>query len=143
LGKELNGLTPIGLIGSKDQHSFLQLIVEGKRDKSVTFIKVRDVKPNLKVPDIDLRYLEESSIFNNINFGELLNLQADSTRDSLINRGIVVDEIEIDRVDESSIGELIIYYELLTSLVGTLLNIDTYNQNGVEESKKILIDRLS
>jgi len=56
----------------------------------------------------------------------------------VINRGIVVDEIEIDRVDESSIGELIIYYELLTSLVGTLLNIDTYNQNGVEESKKIL-----
>jgi glucose-6-phosphate isomerase len=46
------GLTPIGLIGPKDQHSFLQLIMEGTRDKSVTFIKVEDFHDNTTNPDI-------------------------------------------------------------------------------------------
>ncbi len=142
LGKEFNGLTPIGLIGSKDQHSFLQLIVEGKRDKSVTFIKVRDIPSNLAIPNINLEFLEDSNILNGVLFRDLINYQADSTRDALINREIAVDEIVIDSVDEVSIGELIFYYELLTSLVGILLNINTYNQNGVEDGKKILKERL-
>jgi len=142
LGKELNGLTPIGLIGSKDQHSFLQLIVEGRRDKSITFIKIENIPSQIAVPDINLKFLDNSDILNGIPFKDLINLQADSTRDALINRGIAVDEILIDTIDEVSIGELIFYFELLTSLVGILLNINTYNQNGVEEGKQILRDRL-
>jgi len=83
LGKEFNGLTPIGLIGSKDQHSFLQLIVEGKRDKSVTFIKVRDIPSNLAIPNVNLEFLEDSNILNGVLFRDLINYQADSTRDAL------------------------------------------------------------
>jgi len=48
------GLTPIGLIGPKDQHSFLQLIMEGTRDKSVTFIKIEDFHDNISIPNITL-----------------------------------------------------------------------------------------
>jgi len=141
LGKNLNGLTPIGLIGSKDQHSFLQLIVEGKRDKSITFIKIEDTSSLLKVPkDSPIPILEE---LNGVYFKDLIDMQLESTKESLLNRGVVVDEIIIDRVDEFSIGELIFYYELLTSLVGILLNINTYNQNGVEEGKRILKDKLN
>jgi glucose-6-phosphate isomerase len=51
------GVTPIGLIGPKDQHSFLQLIVEGTRDKSVTFIKIDDFENDLAVPNIFLSCL--------------------------------------------------------------------------------------
>jgi glucose-6-phosphate isomerase len=137
------GLTPIGLIGPTDQHSFLQLIVDGKRDKSVTFIKIKDFETDLKVPDVSLESLEELDIINNMNFSDLINLQADSIIESLESLGdIPLDVIELDRVDEQSIGKLIYYYELLTSLVAVMLDINAYDQPGVEDGKIILKNKL-
>jgi glucose-6-phosphate isomerase len=60
-----------------------------------------------------------------------------------ILKDIPIDEIIVPRVDERSMGELIYYYELLTSLVGQLINVDTYNQPGVELGKIILKNKLS
>ena len=140
LNSELNvGLTPIGLIGPTDQHSFLQLIVEGKRDKSVTFIKVKDFETTLKIPDISIEFLEKLDYINNTDFSSLINMQADSIIKSLSNDGnIPLDIIEIDKIDEETIGELFFYYELLTSMVAKLINVNAYDQPGVEEGKKIL-----
>jgi len=137
------GVTPIGLIGPKDQHSFLQLIVEGTRDKSVTFIKVNDFQNDLEIPNITLPHLESLDILNGIKFHDLITMQSDSVIEALLEQGdIPLDEIVIDRVSEECIGELIYYYELLTSLVGKLINIDTYNQPGVESGKIILKNKL-
>ena len=137
------GVTPIGLIGPKDQHSFLQLIVEGTRDKSVTFIKINDFQNELKVPNITLPHLESLNILNGITFHDLITMQSDSVIEALLEQGdIPLDEIIIERVDEVCIGQLIYYYELLTSLVGQLINVNTYNQPGVESGKKILKKKL-
>jgi len=137
------GVTPIGLIGPKDQHSFLQLIVEGTRDKSVTFIKINDFQNELKVPEITLPHLESLDILNNITFHDLITMQSDSVIEALLEqRDIPLDEIVIERVDEECIGQLIYYYELLTSLVGRLINVNTYNQPGVESGKIILKSKL-
>jgi len=137
------GLTPIGLIGPKDQHSFLQLIMEGTRDKSVTFIKVDKFEHNLHVPKITLKHLESLDRLNGLSFHALINMQCDSVIESLQNeKDIPLDEIRIPSVNEKSIGELIYYYELLTSLVGELLDVDTYNQPGVEAGKIILKKKL-
>ncbi len=137
------GLTPIGLTGPKDQHSFLQLIVDGTRDKTVTFIKLENFKVNPPIPDINLKHLEDTDIVNNIEFSALINLQADSIIESLeSSERIPLDEINIKQQDEFSIGQLIFYYELLTSLMGDLLNINTYNQPGVESGKLILMKKL-
>jgi len=137
------GVTPIGLIGPKDQHSFLQLIVEGTRDKSVTFIKIDDFENDLKVPDITLPHLEKLDILNDITFHDLITMQSYSVIEALLEqRDIPLDEITIERVDEESMGQLIYYYELLTSLVGQLINVNTYNQPGVESGKIILKEKL-
>jgi glucose-6-phosphate isomerase len=137
------GVTPIGLIGPKDQHSFLQLIVEGTRDKSVTFIKIEDFENELKIPALTLAHLESLDVLNGITFHDLITMQSDSVIEALQEQGdIPLDEILIKRVDEESIGELIYYYELLTSLVGQLINVDTYNQPGVESGKIILKNKL-
>jgi glucose-6-phosphate isomerase len=137
------GLTPIGLIGPTDQHSFLQLIVDGKRDKSVTFIKIKDFEIDLKVPDVTLSSLEELDMINSMNFSDLINLQADSIIESLESlKDIPLDIIEIDKVDEQSIGKLMYYYELLTSLVAVMLDINAYDQPGVEDGKIILKNKL-
>lgn len=130
------GLTPIGLIGPTDQHSFLQLIVEGKRDKSVTFIKIKDFDSNLKIPKITIPYLEELDFINGVAFSHLINKQADSIIESLSNsKDIPLDIIEIDKIDEHAIGSLFFYYELLTSVVAKMLDVNAYDQPGVEGQK--------
>ncbi len=133
------GLTPIGLIGPTDQHSFLQLIVEGNRDKSVTFLKVKDFKSTIKIPDISIEHLEHLDYINGTDFSSLINMQADSIIKSLSNLGdIPLDIIEIDEINEETIGELFYYYELLTSIVSKFLDVNAYDQPGVEDGKKIL-----
>ncbi len=137
------GVTPIGLIGPKDQHSFLQLIVDGTRDKSVTFIKIADFQNELTIPDVKLPHLESLDILNGITFHDLITMQSDSVIEALLlEEDIPLDEIIIEQVSEECIGKLIYYYELLTSLVGQLINVDTYNQPGVEAGKNILKEKL-
>jgi len=130
------GLTPVGLVGSVDQHSFLQLLTQGAIDKTVTFIKVNDFKNNIKIPNISLPFLEDTDYTNGHSFNELINSQCDATMESVIKNGISVDIIEIDDFSEKSIGYLIFYFELLTSLTAKAMNIDAYDQPGVEEGKK-------
>ena len=138
------GLTPIGLIGPKDQHSFLQLIMEGTRDKSVTFIKIEDFNHTLAIADISLPHLTSLDILNGLPFEKLINTQCDSVMEALLNeKDIPIDIITIPKVDEQNIGALIFYYELLTSLVGELIDVNVYDQPGVETGKKILHNKLS
>jgi len=132
------GLSPISLIGSIDQHSFLQLIMEGPRDKSVTFLKVENLDDKIKIPNLNLDFLENSNFANGYSLNTLLNSECDATFESLKSNNIPVDMITLDKISEENIGELIIYYELLTSALGILLNVNTYNQPGVELGKKIL-----
>ncbi len=137
------GLTPIGLIGPKDQHSFLQLIVEGLRDKSVTVLKIENFDDKIKIPDITLPALESLDLMNGIAFCDLINMQADSTIEALLDKkDIPIDTITIKHIDEENIGKLIFYYELLTSLLGQMMNVNTYDQPGVEDGKKILEKKL-
>ena len=137
------GLTPIGLIGPKDQHSFLQLIMEGTRDKSVTFIKIEDFHDNISIPDVTLPHLESLDSLNGLPFSKLINMQCDSVIEALEAQGdIPLDTITIPSVTESNIGALIYYYELLTSLVGELIDVNTYDQPGVEAGKIILKKKL-
>jgi len=138
------GVTPIGLIGPKDQHSFLQLIMEGTRDKSITFIKINDFENELMIPPLSLTHLEALDFLNGVTFHDLITMQSDAVIEALLQQGdIPLDEIIIDRVDEVSMGELIFYYELLTSLVGELIDVNTYNQPGVELGKIILKNKLT
>lgn len=132
------GLTPVALIGSRDQHSFLQLIMDGIKDKTVTFIKVLDEFEGENRVNLSLEYLESCDFVNGYSMSEILNLQCDSTMQAVINEGISVDLIELNRLDEWHAGYLLYYYMLLTSAVGIMLDISTYDQPGVEIGKRIL-----
>jgi glucose-6-phosphate isomerase len=137
------GLTPIGLLGPVDQHSFLQLIIQGKRDKTVTFIKIKDFADNSKIPDVKLKGLEELDYINNLKFSELINHQADATIEAVHDlQDIPCDTITMDKVDGFSLAKLMYVYELLTSIVGKFLFINAYDQPGVESGKIILKEKL-
>ncbi len=148
LGKlNINGtrqaLTPIGLLGPVDQHSFLQLIMEGVRDKTVTFIKINDFEEEIIIPEISLEFLDDLDYINNIKFKDLINYQADSTIKAIEElEDIPCDVITIDKVDEYNIAKLMYTFLLLTSVVGKFVQINTYDQPGVELGKTILKDKL-
>lgn len=135
------GLTPQALTGSVDQHSFLQLLIEGPKDKSVTFIRIQDFENDLQIPNLSLKYLEKTDFVNTKSFNELINLQCDSTKESLQISGVSTDTITFEKINEESIGSIIIYYELLTSLVGAMMEINPYDQPGVELGKQILTQK--
>ncbi len=133
------GLTPIALLGSIDQHSSLQLIVQGVKNKSVTFLSINDsLYENPKIPALSLPFLQSTDFVNNTSFLRLLNLQKTATLQTLQSEQIPLDSIELDELSEKSVGALIMYFELLTSCAGAVLGINTYDQPGVEFGKKRL-----
>jgi len=135
--------TPIGLIGPIDQHSFLQLIIDGKRDKTVTFIKIDDFENDTEIPDITIDGLEELDYINNIKFKDMINHQADATIKAIEDlKDIPCDVITIEKQDEENIAKLMFSFQLLTSVIGKFVQINTYDQPGVESGKIILKNKL-
>jgi len=120
----------------------LQLIMEGTRNKSVTFIKIENFKEDIVIPNIQLKHLESLDTLNNLPFSKLINMQCDSVTEALLEEDIPLDTISIEEVNEENMGALIFYYELLTSLVGELIDVNTYDQPGVEAGKIILKKKL-
>ncbi|MFO7880962.1 MAG: glucose-6-phosphate isomerase [Kosmotogaceae bacterium] len=136
-GKEINtGQTPIKALGAVDQHSQIQLYNEGPRDKIITFLKVKKFDDEVKIPGCekvpeDLQYLSSSD------FSTLINRELEGTAEALTNNRVQNMTIIFNNINEELIGEFIVLYELLTAIMGKLLNIDPYNQPGVELGKKI------
>lgn len=130
------GLTPIALIGARDQHSFLQLIMDGPKNKTVTFLRIKDSQKAPTIPQIPFKFLD--SLSEGVNLHELLNAQCDATLQALRAENLSVDLIELERLDAWHCGYLMYYYELFTSLCGLMLGINTYDQPGVEVGKLIL-----
>ncbi|NPA11130.1 MAG: glucose-6-phosphate isomerase [Epsilonproteobacteria bacterium] len=138
LGKNGKEIMPVGHIGSIDQHSFLQLLMEGMGHKSITFLKVNKFSIDIKIPDISLPYLQNTDFVNGYSFEELINKEEEATKEALLAKEYPIDEIILPEVNEKNIGELIMYYQILTSAIGSLLEVNTYNQPGVEIGKTIL-----
>jgi len=138
------GLTPISLIGPDDQHSFLQLIMDGPRDKTVTFFKIDNLKDESRIPNKERFSYFGLDYLNNKSFNELINLQADSTYEAiLLEKDIPCDKITITSIDETNIAKLMYRFLLLTSSVGSFMQINTYDQPGVELGKEILKNKFS
>ena len=149
LGKiNVNGtrqaLTPIGLVGPVDQHSFLQLIMDGVRDKTVTFIKIEDLKDGSVIPKASSNKFEKLAWdrIEGYSFNELLNMQVDATIQSIQEQDdIPCDVISIRTVDEYNIAKIMFSYQLLVSCIGQFLQINTYDQPGVEYGKINLAEK--
>jgi len=133
------GLTPISLIGPDDQHSFLQLIMDGPRDKTVTIFKIDNLRDESLIPNQEKFRCFDLDYLNNKSFNELINLQADSTYEAILHeKDIPCDKITITEIDEINIAKLMYRFLLLTSSVGSFMQINSYDQPGVELGKKIL-----
>ena len=137
------GLTPIALLGPDDQHSFLQLIMDGVRDKTVTLFKIENLNDESLIPADNKFSIFQSDFLNGKSFNELINLQADSTYEAILQeKDIPCDIVTISKINEENIAKLMYRFFLLTSCVGSFLQINTYDQPGVELGKEILKKKL-
>jgi len=128
------GQTPVNALGATDQHSQVQLYVEGPNDKVITFLEVEKFVNNdlLKnhFPYIkDFNYLEGKSL------AQLLNSEKKATEIALTNNRRPNLTIKISEINEENIGALFFLFQTATAFAGEMLNINAFDQPGVEEGK--------
>lgn len=129
------GQTPVKSLGVTDQHSQVQLYTEGPFDKVVTFIgveKFRTVTPIPEgYPDIpDVHFLSGHT------HNELIAAEQAATEYALTKSGHINYTITLPEVNPFTVGELLYLFEVATAITGELLEIDAFDQPGVEEGKK-------
>jgi glucose-6-phosphate isomerase len=143
LGKRLNargetvetGPTPVKALGATDQHSQVQLYIEGPRDKTVTFLRVGKFRSDEKIPQAypeipDLAYLGGHS------FGQLLNYEQRATAMALAKNGRPNCTFEFSEINAHTVGQFIFLMETATAFAGGLFNVDPMDQPGVEQGKR-------
>lgn len=129
------GPTPIAAVGATDQHSQVQLFMEGPGDKTVTFISVDEPAKDAVIPALHSD-VAELGYLGGRRLGELLDIERQATAGALARRGRPNMTIHTERVDASSVGSLFMLFEIATVYAGALYQVDPMNQPGVELGKQ-------
>lgn len=140
LGKHLSdgtsvGQTPLAALGATDQHSQVQLFMEGPKNKVVTFVTVDERVTDLIIPH-GFKEVKELGYLGGHSLGELITIEQRATAGALAKRGRPNLTIRLERVDEWHVGGLIMLLEIATAYAGQLYEIDAFNQPGVELGKQ-------
>ena len=134
-GKEVCvGQTPVQALGTTDQHSQVQLYVEGPKDKIFTFIMVENFKKDYTIPNIFTDRKEVNYLCGKP-FSALLNAECLATELALTEVGNPNLMIKMKEISEENIGAFIYLYEAATAFAGYMLNINPLDQPGVEAGK--------
>ncbi len=134
-GKEVYaGSTPVKALGATDQHSQVQLYAEGPFDKIITFIGVEKFKKSITIPEI---YTDIPSLgfLAGVTQDELIKTEQIATEYALLKAGKPNMTITLPEVNENTLGQLLYLFEVATAFTGELLNINAFDQPGVEEGK--------
>jgi glucose-6-phosphate isomerase len=135
LGKSIAaGPTPVASIGPTDQHSQLQLYQDGPDNKVYTFLNVENFNSKLKVPK-SISTIKSLTYAKGHSFADLIHSEMAGTSSALIDQNKPVGILTIKKIDEASIGALIIFYEIAVAMAGLMLHVNPFNQPGVEDSK--------
>jgi glucose-6-phosphate isomerase len=129
------GPTPFGALGATDQHSKVQLFMEGPPDKTVTFISVADGGVDVTIPKLHSD-VKELGYLGGHRLGELLSIEQRATAGALARRGRPNMTIHVDKVDAWHLGALFMILEIATVYAGELYGVNPMNQPGVELGKQ-------
>lgn len=142
LGKGGQGTTPLGCIGPLDHHSQLQLFMDGPREHALTVLRLMNAEPG-PVIDAGLAKLAGLDVMAGRAAGELVAAQAQAMPEALARAGRPVRTFDIDRLDERTLGGLMMHFMLETILAGWLMGIDPFDQPAVELAKVLTRERLT
>ena len=142
LGKDGKGTLPAPALGAVDQHSQLQLWLDGPDDKLFTVVTAETagrgrIVPPALVEDERLAWLAGRSM------GDLLDAEARATVETLAERGRPVRQLHLERIDETALGALMMHFMLETVLAAHVLGVDPFDQPAVERGKALARDYLA
>ena len=128
------GQTPVRALGVTDQHSQIQLYTEGPFDKVITFVDVAEFSTKLTIPAtpvdmMDASYLEGQTI------NKLIASEMSATEYAVTQSGKMNMRITLDKLDARSVGEMFFFLEMATAAAGEFLDINAFDQPGVEAGK--------
>ena len=130
------GPTPVGAVGATDQHSQVQLFMEGPFDKVITFLSVDRFAEDVTIPSPDglpaeLAYLGGKTL------GGLLDAEYRATAAALARMGRMSCSIHLPEISASVLGEMIMFFQLATGYAGVWYGVNPFDQPGVELGKKL------
>jgi glucose-6-phosphate isomerase len=130
------GATPVAAVGATDQHSQVQLFMEGPFDKVITFVRLEQFGEDLAIPprpDLppDLAYLPGHTL------GELLTAEYEATSAALAEMGRMSCTLHLPELTAETVGEAIMFFQLATGYAGVWYGIDPFDQPGVELGKRL------
>ncbi|MBX3040603.1 MAG: glucose-6-phosphate isomerase [Bdellovibrionaceae bacterium] len=127
--------TPMAGLGTVDQHSVLQQVIEGPRDKFVVFLRSEAAEtkgPTLSSPDFP-----DCAVLKGQSMGGLLQVHAIANEQSLHGEGISTMTLKTEVLDEKGLGELIMLMQMVVAGLGAALDVDPFDQPGVELGKRL------
>ena len=129
------GRTPISAAGTNDLHSIQQNNVEGENNKVVTFMRVEKFKTDLKIPG-------KGDLLSGKSFCQLMQLAQEATEWALVSENRPNCTIIIPEVSAYNWGGLLFFFEMATAFEGELLNVNAFDQPGVEGYKNYMYYKL-
>ena len=129
------GRTPVSAAGTNDLHSIQQNNVEGEDNKVLTFIRVEKFKIDLKIPGA-------GDLLSGKSFSALMHLAQEATEWALVSESRPNCTIIMPEVSASNWGALLFFFEMATAFEGELLNINAFDQPGVEGYKNYMYYKL-
>ena len=128
------GQTPVKALGATDQHSQVQLYVEGPNDKVITFLEVEKFENNETLHNFFPK-ISEFNYFEGKSLGQLLNYEKQATELALTNNQRPNLTIRFSEVSAENVGAFFFLLEAATAYAGGLLEINAFDQPGVEQGK--------
>ena len=128
------GQTPVKALGVTDQHSQVQLYREGPFDKVITLIAVENYRTTCEISNGCLDIPDVSFLCGHT-LNQLITAEREATEYALRTAKRLNYTITLPEVNAFTIGELLYMFEMETAYAGAMLNIDTFNQPGVEGGK--------
>ncbi len=127
------GFTPVPSYGATDQHSQVQLFMEGPLNKLMLLIHIENTDKDFALKnDFNHPRLKKLSPYSLKN---LMDAEYFGTKKAFDMQNVPYLEFSIERINEESVGKLIVFFELLTSITGLMMKIDPFDQPGVEAGK--------
>ena len=140
LGKKGVGILPIISTMPKDNHSLMQLYLDGPRNNFFTFFFIKEKNSDYILNE---KILSSHKYLKNKNLNQIMLAQKKATERVFLKKNIPFRSFEINSRDEKTLGELFCFFILETILIGRALNVNPYDQPSVElikkETKKFLI----
>ena len=132
--------TPMAGLGTVDQHSVLQQIIEGPRDKFVVFVRSEAAEsrgaPLRRTEFVDCEPLQGKSM------GVLLAVHGTANEQSLAQEGVSTLTLRTEVLDERGLGEMMMTMQMLVAGLGEILGLNPFDQPGVELGKRLAKDLL-